>query len=89
MMAEHGFATEASAIAEAWARGDRAAAERAASDALIDATSIAGTPEQCRERIDAYRRSGIDLPIISPHARGPEAKARFEAVIRSLRADAR
>ena len=74
---------EAAAIAEAWARGDRAAAERAVSDALIDATSIAGTPEQCRERIDAYRRSGIDLPIISPYARGPEAKARFEAVIRA------
>ena len=88
MMAEHGFAAEASAIAEAWARGDRAAAERAVSDALIEATSIAGTPEQCRERINAYRLSGVDLPIISPYARGPEAKARFETVIRSLRADA-
>jgi probable F420-dependent oxidoreductase len=81
MMAEHGFAAEAAAIAEAWSRGDRAAAERAVSDALIDATSIAGTPEQCRERIAAYRSSGIDLPILSPFARGPEAKARFEAVI--------
>src|SRR4051812_10286462 len=83
MMAEHGFAAEASAIAEAWGRGDRAAAERAVSDALIDATSIAGTQEQCRERINAYRHSGVDLPIISPYARGPEAKARFEAVIRA------
>jgi probable F420-dependent oxidoreductase len=83
MMAEHGFAVEAAAIAEAWARGDRAAAEHAVSDALIDATSIAGTPEQCRERLNAYRRSGIDLPIISPYARGPEAKTRFETVIRA------
>jgi probable F420-dependent oxidoreductase len=83
MMAEHGFAAEASAIAEAWSRGDRDAAERAVSDALIDATSIAGTPEQCRERIEAYRQSGIDLPILSPFARGPGAKARFEAVIRA------
>ena len=83
MMAQHGFAAEAGAIAEAWARGDRAAAERAVSDALIDATSIAGTPEQCRERIAAYRRCGIDLPIISPYARGPEARLRFEAAIRA------
>ena len=83
MMAEHGFAAEAAAIAEAWGRGDRAAAERAVSDALIDATSIAGTPEQCRERIAAYRRSGLDLPILSPFARGPGAKARFEAAIRA------
>jgi probable F420-dependent oxidoreductase len=83
MMAEHGFAGEAASIAQAWARGDRGAAERAVSDALIDATSIAGTPEQCRERIEAYRQSGIDLPILSPYARGAGAKAGFEAVIRA------
>jgi alkanesulfonate monooxygenase SsuD/methylene tetrahydromethanopterin reductase-like flavin-dependent oxidoreductase (luciferase family) len=82
MMAEHGFATEAAAIAEAWARDDRETAERAVSDAMIDATSVSGTPDQCRVRIEAYRQSGIDLPIISPFARGPDAKSRFEAAIR-------
>lgn len=83
LMAEHGFAAEAAAIAEAWAVGDRAACERAVSDAMIDATSIAGTPEQCRARVEAYRQSGIDVPILSPFARGPDAKTRFEAVIRA------
>ena len=83
LMAEHGFADEAAAIADAWARGDRAGAERAVSDALIDATSVAGTAEQCRDKIAAYRDSGLDLPILSPYARGPGAKARFEAVIRA------
>ena len=83
MMAEHGFRDEAAAIAAAWSHGDRQAAERAVSDALIDATSVAGTVEQCVERIEAYRRSGIDLPILSPFARGPDAQARFEATIRA------
>ena len=83
MMAEHGFAAEAEAIAAAWARGDRETAERAVSDAMIDATSIVGTPEQCRARVEAYRQSGIDVPILSPFARGPEAKSRFEAAIRA------
>ncbi len=83
MMAEHGFGGEAAAIAEAWSRGDRDAAERAVSDDLIDATSVAGTPEECRERIEAYRQSGIDLPILSPFARGADAKGRFDAVIRA------
>src|SRR5712691_12516700 len=83
MMAEHGFAGEAAAIAEAWSRGDRDAAERAVSDALIDATSIAGTPDECRDRIEAYRQSGIDLPILSPYARGAGAMSRFDAVIRA------
>src|SRR5262252_7481018 len=45
LVAEHGFTAEAAAIAEAWARGDRSAAERAVSDAMIDATSIAGTSQ--------------------------------------------
>ena len=83
LMAEHGFAEEAAAIAAAWAKGDREGAVRAVSDRMIDATSIAGTPAQCRERLEAYRQSGIDLPILSPDARGPGAKARFEAVIRA------
>ena len=83
MMAEHGYPTEAAAIAEAWARGDRDAAERAVSGELIDATSIAGTPEQCRARVEAYRESGIDVPILSPFARGPNATSRFEAAIRA------
>jgi len=83
MMAEHGFVAEAAAIAAAWARGDPEAAERAVSDAMIDATSIVGTPEQCRARVEAYRQSGIDVPILSPFARGPGAKSRFEAAIRA------
>jgi alkanesulfonate monooxygenase SsuD/methylene tetrahydromethanopterin reductase-like flavin-dependent oxidoreductase (luciferase family) len=83
MMAEYGFVEEAAAIAAAWSRGDREAAERAVSDELIDATSVAGTPAQCRERVEAYRRSGIDVPILSPFARGPGAKAKFEALIRA------
>jgi 5,10-methylenetetrahydromethanopterin reductase len=83
MLAEYGFAPEAAAIAEAWARGDHAAAERAVSDAMIDATSVSGTPAECRARIEAYRQSGIDLPIIGPSARGPEARSCFEAAIRA------
>jgi alkanesulfonate monooxygenase SsuD/methylene tetrahydromethanopterin reductase-like flavin-dependent oxidoreductase (luciferase family) len=50
---------------------------------MIDATSIVGTPEQCREQLEAYRQSGIDLPIISPFARGPNSKATFEAAIQA------
>ena len=83
MMAAHGFVAEAAAIAAAWARGDHETAERAVSDAMIDATSVSGTPGQCRARIEAYRQSGIDVPIISPFARGPDASARFAAAIRA------
>ncbi|MGI9523015.1 MAG: LLM class flavin-dependent oxidoreductase, partial [Hyphomicrobiaceae bacterium] len=72
-----------SKIAAAWARGDRDAAVHAVTDEMVDATSIAGTPDYCQERLEEYRKSGIDLPIISPFARGPDAKALFKATIRA------
>ena len=83
LIAEYGFAGEAARVAEAWSRNDRAAATRAVTDAMIEATSVVGTADQCREKIEAYRKSGIDLPIVSPFARGAESKAVFEAVIRA------
>lgn len=83
LVAEHGFGGEAEAIAAAWASGDQRGAIAAVSDDMIDATSIAGPPDYCRERLEAYRQSGVDLPIISPFARGPGAKAVFEAAIRA------
>ena len=81
LLAESGFPDEAAAVASAWAAGDTSGAARAVSDEMIAATGIAGTPDECRERLDAYRDSGLDLPIISPFARGPDAKERFLASI--------
>ena len=87
LIAEYGFAREASTVAAAWNQGDREAATRAVTDDMIDATSIVGTATECREKIEAYRESGIDLPIINPFARGPEPKAVFETLIRSCAPD--
>ena len=81
LLAESGFPDEAAAVARAWAAGDTAGAARAVGDEMIAATSVTGTPDECRERLDAYRSSGLDLPIISPFARGPDAKERFLAAI--------
>ena len=81
LLAESGFPAEAAAVAKAWAAGDRPGAEQAVTDEMIAATGIAGTPGECRDRLDAYRASGIDLPIISPFARGPGARDRFLAAI--------
>ncbi|MEC9453934.1 MAG: LLM class flavin-dependent oxidoreductase [Pseudomonadota bacterium] len=83
MTAEQGFAAEAEAIAEAWARGDRDAAAAAVSDALIDASGIAGTPDECRAKIQEIRASGIDVPLIAAFAMGPTAQEEIEAVIRA------
>ena len=80
---DQGFGEEAAVVAAAWAEGDREAAIRAVSDAHIDSVCIAGAPERCRERIAAYRASGIDLPMIAPMATGPNAKEMTLTTIRA------
>jgi probable F420-dependent oxidoreductase len=75
LLAESGFADAVARIKDAFDAGDRAEAARRVPDALLAAITAAGTPEQCREKVDAYRRSGIALPIISPRASGPGGKA--------------
>lgn len=61
-----GFATEAAAIAQAWQRGDARAAAQAVTQDMIRAITIYGSAEQCRERLQAYRNAGLQLPIIAP-----------------------
>ncbi|MEE8443016.1 MAG: LLM class flavin-dependent oxidoreductase, partial [Dehalococcoidia bacterium] len=60
-----GFADELDAVSQAWAEGDQARARSLVPAALVDSMSIVGTPEECRERIQAYRQVGITLPIVS------------------------
>lgn len=83
LMAESGFADAAHAIKAAWDRAGLEAATRMVPDALIEAISISGPPSECRERVEAYRRSGITLPIISPRPSGPNPK---QMVIEALQA---
>jgi probable F420-dependent oxidoreductase len=83
LMAESGFPEAARVIKAAWDRGGLDAATPEVPDALIDAISVTGTPAECRARVEAYRRSGITLPIISPRPSGPDPK---QVVIEALKA---
>ena len=81
LLAEAGFADAVRVIKAAFDRGGREAAAKAVPDALVDAVALAGTPDHCRERIDAYRRAGLRLPIVSPRASGPDGRdAAFDAI---------
>jgi 5,10-methylenetetrahydromethanopterin reductase len=81
LVSEHGFAREAAMVAEAWIAGDVEEAARRVTDEMLDATGIVGTPADARAKIAAYRASGIDLPILSPFARGPKAYETFHYVL--------
>jgi probable F420-dependent oxidoreductase len=50
---------------EAWAAGDRAAANAAIPDEVIDELIVHGSVARCRERVKQYIEAGLDTPVIS------------------------
>lgn len=84
LLAAAGFTEAVAAVKAAWDRGGRAAAAREVPDALIDAIALAGTAEECRDRLDRYRQAGLALPIVSPRLAGVNPAAEAEALIRAL-----
>jgi Luciferase-like monooxygenase len=50
---------------EARAAGDRAAANAAIPDEVVDDLIVHGSFERCRERVAEYVESGVDTPVIS------------------------
>ena len=83
LLAEAGFEDAVRDIKAAFDRGGRDAAAARVPDELIDAVALAGTPETCRERLDAYRRAGLALPILSPRVSGSDGLASATAAIRA------
>ena len=63
-----GYGERISEMCEAWDARDRERAIAAAPWELIEDTFIFGTPEQMRERLDAYVEGGVTLPVLLPIA---------------------
>ena len=61
-----GFGDQIAEMVEAWGRKDRQAAAAAAPWELIEDTFVLGTPDEMRERLDAFVEGGITLPILTP-----------------------
>jgi probable F420-dependent oxidoreductase len=49
---------------ERWEAGDRKAAAASVPDEVVDDLIVHGTPAQCAARLHAYRRAGVDIPIV-------------------------
>jgi alkanesulfonate monooxygenase SsuD/methylene tetrahydromethanopterin reductase-like flavin-dependent oxidoreductase (luciferase family) len=83
MLADCGFAGDVTKIRTAWKSKDVATAEAAVSDRLVDATTLVGSPERCREHLDACRAAGATLPIVFAN---PVGEPRAAAIERALAA---
>jgi 5,10-methylenetetrahydromethanopterin reductase len=64
-VSEAGFKTEADNIRAAWERGDRITATKEVSQRLVDSVALTGTPEECRTRLEEFRKAGLTLPVLS------------------------
>jgi probable F420-dependent oxidoreductase len=49
---------------DAWAAGDRKGALAAIPDHVVDELLVHGRPGECRERVEQYRASGLDTPVL-------------------------
>jgi alkanesulfonate monooxygenase SsuD/methylene tetrahydromethanopterin reductase-like flavin-dependent oxidoreductase (luciferase family) len=79
--ASMGFAAEAETIAQAWQRGDRDGAVQAVTPPMIEAVTIYGPAEACRQRLQAYREAGLQHPIIAPFPMGEPIRDTFVRTI--------
>jgi alkanesulfonate monooxygenase SsuD/methylene tetrahydromethanopterin reductase-like flavin-dependent oxidoreductase (luciferase family) len=53
-------------IKEAWKRKDIAAASKAMPDEVVEALTLTGNSDHCLDRLEDYRKVGVDLPILMP-----------------------
>ena len=73
LMVRHGYQTIADQIRTAWNNNDRKAAANAISDEMLDMVTLAGTPDDVKERLKSWYSLGIDLPLIFlPYKTSPE-----------------
>src|SRR5712692_4591951 len=68
LVSSYGFEREAEQVQELYLSGRKSEAMLALSDDLIDAVSIAGSPQRAKERIRAFHDAGVDTLIVSPMA---------------------
>ncbi len=61
-----GFEGQARAIADAFAKRDRAGVYAALDDRMVDQISILGSAEACREQVAAFVDAGVTTPVLSP-----------------------
>ena len=78
VLERHGVDAELAAeIGEHVERGEFSTAFGKVSDAMLDAFSVYGTPEECAERVDALYETGVDTVVVgSPLGPEPEGAIR-------------
>ena len=83
-----GFGRAVHDIRAAHEAGDRAGALAAVPDEMVDAINVTGDPALIATTIGAYRRAGVDVPVIFPLTWGATGQGALEATLQAARAPA-
>src|SRR3990170_4055552 len=77
MLQRNGFEKEVEAIRAAWEKRDAEGAAAAVSDRMLESTTIVGSVDECRDKIQARVRAGINLPLINLPGSDPAETGRI------------
>jgi len=83
LMAGAGYEDELEDVRQAWQNGRTQEAMDLVPAGLIDQIGLVGSREECQDKLQAYRRAGITLPIISPRPSGTNSKESAMEIIRA------
>ncbi len=78
-----GFDDEVAAIRAAHQAGDRRAALEAVSDEMVDAIQVVGDESLVADTLAAYRRAGIEVPVIFPLTWGFRGEDGLDATLQA------
>jgi len=78
-----GFGDAVQAIRAAHGAGDRAGALAAVSEEMVDAINVVGGPALVADTIGAYRRAGVDVPVVFPLTWGAAGQDALEPTLRA------
>lgn len=71
-------------VLDKWRAGDRQGALAAMSDELLTSLLVIGDVDQCRERIEEYRRAGVRVPCIAPFSGAQDMRGAVRRAMREL-----
>jgi hypothetical protein len=78
-----GYGDAVRAIRVAHLAGDRAGALAAVPDEMVDSIDVTGDEALVRDTISAYRRAGVDVPVVFPLTWGAAGQDALEATLRA------
>lgn len=83
-----GFGAAVQAIRAAHRAGDRAGALAAVTDEMVDAINVIGDQALVAATISAYRRAGVDVPVVFPLTWGAAGQDTLDSTLQAAIAPA-